>query len=93
MADRVETSFSVQPKFQDEEHYETVDIKRVTVTYPVTKAGSVQWSQGERRTETIAELPVRHIAALIGELVDTLAYTVTGECRNDFKSDHELGRR
>ncbi|AEV52013.1 hypothetical protein [Rhodococcus phage REQ1] len=93
MATRTETSFSVQPRFLDPEHYEVVDIKRVTVVYPVTKAGSVQWSQGERRVETIAEVPVRHIAALIGELVDTLAYTVTGECKNDYKADSELGRR
>ncbi|MBM4617949.1 hypothetical protein GS540_26705 [Rhodococcus hoagii] len=93
MGTKIETTFSVQPKYLDEEHYETVDIKRVTVTYPVTKAGSVQWSQGERRVETIAELPVRHIAALIGELVDTLAYTATGECKNDYQADHELSRR
>lgn len=93
METRTETSFSVQPKYLDEEHYETVDIKRVTVTYPVTKAGSVQWSQGERRVETIAELPTRQIASLITELVDTLAYTATGECKNDYRADHELNRR
>lgn len=84
MANHVDIRFLVVPQYTDAEHYEFVNVQREVVTYPVTKAGHVQWGQGGRETEVIIEnLPTRHIARLIEALVDSLAYTATGECAAD----------
>lgn len=84
MAQHIDIRYLAVPQYTDDEHYEYVTVQREVVTYPVTKAGHVQWGQGGREVEVVIEnLPTRHITRLIEALVDSLAYTVTGECRDD----------
>lgn len=82
--DHIDVRYLVVPQYTDDEHYQVVNVQREVTTYPVTKAGHVQWGQGGREVEVIIEnLPTRHIARLIEALVDSLAYTATGECKAD----------
>ena len=60
-----------------------VTLVRRTTVYPVTKAGSVQWSQGERTDEELMTVPTHHLPDVIHALLGDVAWVASGKARKE----------
>lgn len=80
----VESAFNVQPIWEPgTNHITDLRIEKQITTYPITRDGRRQWSQGIRETFDMGSVTPHQVGSLVGALTSWLAYVADGTCERD----------
>ena len=62
---------------------EAITLVRVVTTYPLTKAGSVQWGQSERLETELMTIPTHHLPEVLSALANDVGWVASGRARKE----------